>query len=88
MKKLQLFSVALMIALLAIGCKEEETTVTPTPTAIHEATELVKYVESNNDYIYAASSFVISASSYRTEVVADPTKVYTIDIRTRFVLGR
>ncbi len=82
MKKLQLFSVALMIALLAIGCKEEETTVTPTPTAIHEATELVKYVESNNDYIYAASSFVISASSYRTEVVADPTKVYTIDIRS------
>jgi rhodanese-related sulfurtransferase len=67
---------------LPLAAKRRKRPFTPTPTAIHEATELVKYVESNNDYIYAASSFVISASSYRTEVVADPTKVYTIDIRS------
>jgi rhodanese-related sulfurtransferase len=82
MKKQNLFYLFFALALLAVGCKEEESTVTPTPVAINEATEMVKYVETNNDYVYAASSFVLSATSYRTEVIADPTKVYTIDIRS------
>jgi rhodanese-related sulfurtransferase len=82
MKKQNLFYLFFALALLAIGCKEDETAVTPTPVAIDEATEMVKYVETNNDYIYAASSFVISATSYRTEVIADPTKIYTIDLRS------
>lgn len=82
MKKQYLLSLFFVLAFLAAGCKKDESTVTPTPAAINESTELVKYVESNNDYVYAASSFVLSASSYRTEVVADPTKIYTIDIRS------
>jgi len=82
MKKHNLLYLFAAVLLLAVGCKEDESDpVTPTPT-VNEAAELAKYVESNNDYIYAGSSFVLSASTYRTEVVADPTKIYTIDIRS------
>jgi rhodanese-related sulfurtransferase len=87
MKKHNLFYVLFALAIFAAGCKEEESAVTPTPVAINEATELVKYVESNNDYVYAASSFVLSATTYRTEVIADPTKIYTIDIRSAADFG-
>lgn len=82
MKKHNFLYLFFIVVFFAAGCKDEETTVTPTPTAIDEATELAKYVESNNDYIYSGASFVMSASSYRTEVVADQSKIYTIDIRS------
>jgi len=79
-KKLLLLFFVLLLT--APGCKkDEDNPLEPTP-AIDEATELVKYVESNNDYIYAGASFIMAASTYRTEVVADPTKIYTIDIRS------
>lgn len=82
MKKHNFIYLLLAAFLFTVGCKDEESaTVTP-PVAVNEASVLAKYVEANNDYIYSASSFVLSASSYRTEVVADPTKVYTIDIRS------
>ena len=74
MKKQNLLVLFAALMIFVVGCdKEESTVVAPTPVAINEAAELAKYVESNNDYIYAASSFVLSATTYRTEVVADPT---------------
>lgn len=83
MKTSTLLYLLIAAAFFAVGCNEEESSVvTPVPTAINESAELAKYVESNNDYLYTASSFVLSASSYRTEVVADPAKIYTIDIRS------
>lgn len=81
MKPIKFFALLLLTAYVFTGCKEETTSVV-TPTAVNEAETLAKYVESNNDYVYAGSSFVLSASTYRTEVVADPTKVYTIDLRS------
>ncbi len=82
MKKHNYLYLLIAVLMFSVGCKDEDTPVTPTPSAVNESSELVAYVESNNDYIYAASSFVISAATYRTEVVADPAKVYTIDIRS------
>jgi rhodanese-related sulfurtransferase len=82
MKKHNFLYLLFVVLFFAAGCKEdEETPVTP-PATIDEATELAKYVETNNDYLYAASSFIFPATTYRTEVIADPTKIYTIDIRT------
>ncbi|MBP6671703.1 MAG: rhodanese-like domain-containing protein [Bacteroidetes bacterium] len=83
MKKQNLLVLFAALMIFVVGCdKEESAVVTPTPVAINEAAEMAKYVESNNDYIYAGSSFVLSATTYRTEVVADPTKIYTIDLRS------
>ncbi|MHB1048726.1 MAG: rhodanese-like domain-containing protein [Bacteroidota bacterium] len=82
MKKHNFLYLLFVVLFFAAGCKEdEETPVTP-PATIDEATELVKYVEANGDYIYTGASFVLPASTYKTEVTADPTKVYTIDIRS------
>ncbi|HAP34979.1 MAG TPA: hypothetical protein DCQ28_03200 [Bacteroidetes bacterium] len=82
MKKHNLLYLFFVVLFFAVGCKEdEETPVTPT-TTIDEATELVKYVEANGDYIYSGASFVMTAATYKTEVTADPTKIYTIDIRS------
>ena len=78
------FPIYLLFAalLLVTGCKKEDDNNPITPTKIDEAAELAKYVESNNDYLYAGASFVISAATYRTEYVADASKIYTIDIRS------
>lgn len=82
MKKHNLLYLLLAVLVFAVGCKEdEETPVTP-PATINEAAELVQYVESNGDYIYAGASFVMTAATYKTEVTADPTKIYTIDVRS------
>ncbi len=81
MKKHNLMYLLFVVLFFAAGCKEdEETPVTP-PATIDEATELVKYVEANGDYIYSGASFVMTAATYKTEVTADPTKIYTIDVR-------
>jgi len=80
LKKLFLLLVILPLFIGYIGCKEESTT-QPTP-AINEAEELVKYVETNGNYIYDAASFVMSASDYKTAYLANPSKIYSIDLRS------
>ncbi len=82
MKKIHLLYLTFAILFLVTGCKKDESNPVTPPAAIEEANELVKYVESNNDYIYAGASFVMSASTYRTEYIADATKIYTIDLRS------
>ncbi|MDP1675560.1 MAG: rhodanese-like domain-containing protein [Bacteroidota bacterium] len=82
MKKHNLIYLLLAAFLFTVGCKDDESTTVTPPVTVNEASVLAKYVEANNDYIYSGTSFVLSASTYRTEVVADPTKIYTIDIRS------
>ncbi len=82
----KLLALLLILSLVVInnGCKKESAT--EPPPAINEAEELVKYLENTigtgQTYIYDCASFVIDASVYRTEFLADPSKILTIDIRT------
>ncbi len=82
MKKHNLIYLFFAALLLVTGCKKDDDGNPVTPIKIDETKELVKYVESNNDYIYAGASFVFSAATYRTEYLADASKIYTIDVRS------
>jgi rhodanese-related sulfurtransferase len=82
MKKQNLLSVLIIGLFLFVGCKEDEKNPVTPPVTVDESTELAKYVEANGDYIYNGASFVITAAAYKTAYVADPTKIYTIDIRS------
>ncbi len=80
LKKLLLLLVILPLFIGYVGCKEDSST--EPPPAINEAEELVKYVEASGNYIYDAASFVMGAPDYRTAYLANPAKIYTIDLRT------
>lgn len=80
LKKLFLLLIILPVFIGHVGCKEESTT-EPPPPAINESEELVKYVEASGNYIYDATSFVFGAVDYRTAYLANPAKVYTVDLR-------
>jgi rhodanese-related sulfurtransferase len=78
LKKLFILLVLLPVMIGYVGCKEKATEPSP---VINEAEELVKYVESYNNYVYDAASFVLDAAAYRTDYLAKPTKIHTIDLR-------
>lgn len=78
LKKLYLLLVVLPLSIGYTGCKEEPTAPTP---EINEAEELVKHVEASGNYIYDAAPFIIGADAYRTAYLANPARIYTIDLR-------
>ncbi|MCX8057484.1 MAG: hypothetical protein N3F03_07750, partial [Ignavibacteria bacterium] len=84
MKHLQKILTVLLLFVLILpfnGCKKSSTEPEP---AINESEVLVDYLEKSGTqygYIYDCASFVIDAAQFRTEFLADSTKVHIIDIR-------
>lgn len=76
----KLFLFLLLTAMLGLtACKKDETNPV-TPVAINESETAINYLEAQGDFI--GTSFVIAAADYKTAYLADPAKIYTIDLRS------
>jgi rhodanese-related sulfurtransferase len=76
-----MFYLMLILPILFIytGCSEDSTEPEP---VINEAEELVKYLEATGDYLNTANPAIKSAQEVRDQQLADPSKLYIIDVRT------
>ncbi|MCX8010440.1 MAG: rhodanese-like domain-containing protein [Ignavibacteria bacterium] len=68
--------------LLLVSCSKDDSGTNPPPPTTISAEKLASYIEANGDYMHNFGSFVITAADYKTQYVADPSKIYTIDIRS------
>ena len=76
-----LVSFIMMIALLFVisGCKKDDSNPVTTPTTVNESEVLVKYLETNGDYINTTGTSIVTASTVYTNLTSGTQ--YVIDIR-------
>jgi rhodanese-related sulfurtransferase len=75
--------IAASIMFVNVGCSDDETTPVTPPATIVESDVLVNYLEgSNGGYINNAAPNIISASALRTDLLADPTNITVLDVRS------
>lgn len=82
--------IAASIMFVNVGCSSDETTPVTPPAAIVESDVLVNYLEgTDGGYINNANPAIISASALRTDLLANPTQIAVIDVRSSadFALG-
>ncbi len=82
MKLRNLFYLLFILPLLIFqtGCSKDDP-VAPEP-AVNEAQVLAEYLEANGDYLNVTAPAIIGADEVRTRQLADPSKLYIIDVRT------
>jgi rhodanese-related sulfurtransferase len=69
----------LAVSLILAGCNKEEDPITPDP--VNESEVLLKYLEANGDFINTAAPALINAADVRAAQLADPSKIFIMDIR-------
>lgn len=82
LKKLSILLILVLFVLPYTGCKKNTTEPEP---AINETEVLVDYLEKSGTqygYLYDCTAFVLDAAQFRTEFLADSTKIHIIDLRT------
>ncbi len=53
------------------------------PDSVNETEALLAFLESERDYLYDGSTFIITAQELRTNLLTKPDKQYLIDVRSR-----
>jgi len=82
MKKTKLFSIVMFVLVVGfVGCKKDDTTVSPTEIKVDESALLVSYLETNGDYINTSAPSVVAATTVFQDLSANPPTQYIVDIR-------
>jgi rhodanese-related sulfurtransferase len=83
MKLRNLFLLMLITSLFIIntGCSKSDSPTEP-PVTLNEAKILAEYLEANGDYINTSAPAIMTAQEIRDMQLANPTKIYVIDIRS------